>query len=153
MGFDVFTSDSKTQTNAPVTNVGASDDSHLQNIVVGKSGMSAAENAMLFEARGTGSTIASAGGQVINAAKNSTVHYTLNSTDNGAVTTAAGLLKSAIESQSNLAMQSTSGIRELGLTKLTDGANLNQKTTIVSVVTLSILAALGLIIFYFFRKA
>jgi hypothetical protein len=150
MGWFGTESNSKTTTDASVTNVGASD--NARSINVSSSGKKssgsqiATEQAAILSATGSG---------IVNysATYTSTTNEIDNSveTDNGALATASSILRDVIASQANLTMESAEGLRELALTKVSDGANLNQKTTIVA---LTVFALLGVcfLIFYRMRK-
>lgn len=75
---------------------------------------------------------------------------TLNTTDGGAFATAADLVKASLAqtaaatSAGLAAVQDTTAqLAALAETKVTDGANLNQKTTVVAVVAFAVVAVVA----------
>lgn len=79
-----------------------------------------------------------------------------NITDGGALATAADLVKASLAATSSATAAGLAAVQEttdqlaaLAETKITDGANLNQKTTIVALVAF---AVVGLVAWIFFKR-
>lgn len=103
-----------------------------------------------FAKVGKGATVAMDGSIVIkNVGKGSFVSF--ESTDHGAVQSANSALMAAINSQAGITRESVMGLNELAETKVTDGANLNTKTTQLGVVIFGLLGAV-LAVVWFFRR-
>lgn len=82
-----------------------------------------------------------------------TLNQDITQTDFGAIQGATQLAGFALENQANLASaaigaaaSSDARLAELSTTKVTDGANLNQKTTVVAIAVLGAFAVLFLIL-------
>lgn len=93
----------------------------------------------------------------LNVGKKGRLEYTpvtnITQTDSGAVSAAAGILGDIIAAQSGLTSaslalveRSTGDNARLAETKITDGANLNQKTTIVALAVLGGLAVVFIVL-------
>lgn len=98
---------------------------------------------------GKKSTVVAPGGTYYRLGKGA--NLTIESTDHGAVQSANSALMAAINSQAGLAREATMGLNELAETKVTDGANLNTKTTQLGVVIFGILGAV-LAVVWFLRR-
>jgi hypothetical protein len=142
MGFGPFSSESRTSSKV---------NQYDQRVT-------ATDNALAAQPRvgGTGNTAA----QAINGIAVSGKGNIVNLTDGGAFQTAAGLVTDILKVQSvaqtaaqdaalNAISDANDQISKLSETKLTEGANLNQKTTIVALVVFGVI---GLVAYLFLRK-
>lgn len=138
MGAGPFSNDSQTSTRVNYQNapIGASD----QGVAI--SNRIAGENNRAVQQSGTGNIGLIGTGHTL----------TINTTDFGAIALASDLLGRALDSQANLSAQAlgvaglaTDQLAYLSETKVTDGANLTQKTVFVALAVLAVM-------FLFLRK-
>ena len=78
-----------------------------------------------------------------------TISLSYAQSDYGAIGAATELLGRTLASQANLAGNALDQLSKLSETKVTDGANLNQKTTLVALVVFGCLAA---VLFFFTHR-
>jgi len=135
----------------------SSDSDTRSSVRVSDSRTAASDQAAILQNRASGEgsrqAVSQATGAVSVVGGRGDITITSTSTDYGAIETASNLLGRVLDSQANVALEAigAAGLAQgqlagLAETKVTDGANLNQKTTIVFVVAAAVVAVLFLLL-------